>query len=256
MNLVVLAVAALLVAQLLSTVVEGELASVARPPRAPAPRLPQDPLPIVSGSRLATVLGVQDARRGEPAVVEPAVGIAVPIVLLGTLAPGFAALVDGVDQRVRTVAVGDVVHEVEIASIEHRFITVRFRGQLARVDLRGAPMGPAPSPAVVRSTPQVITRDEVRGAIDRLPQLATQVQVVPAFLNGAFAGFRITRLEADSLLARAGLVAGDVVQRVNGLDLSRAENLGALLAQAPNVRRVEVELTRNAQPVRLSLSLE
>lgn len=53
--------------------------------------------------------------------------------------------------------------------------------------------------------------------------LAQQARIVPAFQNGRAVGFKLFSIRPSSDFARAGLHNGDVVTRINGIELSSPE---------------------------------
>lgn len=56
-----------------------------------------------------------------------------------------------------------------------------------------------------------------------LHELAQDARIVPAFQNGRAIGFKLFSIRASSDFARAGLQNGDVVTRINGIELSSPE---------------------------------
>lgn len=177
-----------------------------------------------------------------------------PLVLLGTLSPSFAAVFDPVSKHAHTVAPGDVIGDDEIAVVNHRSILINREGRVIELSLNTPPAVVAAATAQVPAN-TTIARAELSHAMNSMPEIAQQIQIVPAFTNGEFRGFRVVRLTPGSLLARAGLMSGDVLRRVNGLELSKPENLGHLLASASSVTQVNLELDRNGAPMQWSVAL-
>ena len=50
--------------------------------------------------------------------------------------------------------------------------------------------------------------------------LAQEARIVPAFQNGRTIGFKVFSIRPESEFARAGLQNGDVITRINGIELS------------------------------------
>ena len=67
-----------------------------------------------------------------------------------------------------------------------------------------------------RRTRFVVDRREIAGAVDNMSGLLTQLRAVAEMRDGRPAGFRLFRIQDDSIFRRLGLANGDVVQRVNG----------------------------------------
>jgi general secretion pathway protein C len=251
-----LALAAWLVGSTLSSIAEEAIRREPTLARTSAHgRVSVRPAPL-DAERLTSLLGLPLAS-AQTAAAAPAARptTASPLILLGTLEPSFAAVFDAVDSRMHTVAVGDQLHDDEILAIAHRSITVRHDGQPLELRMQAPPSAPAPSPRAGAKAPTAVSRAELDGALENIPVLASQIQLHPDFTDHQFQGFRVARLQADSLLARAGLRQGDLIRRVNGLDVWRPESLGKLLASAHSVTQVDVELDRDGARLRWSVPL-
>jgi hypothetical protein len=234
----------------------GAEAALAGPPRlepASGPPSADDADVRLSSARLGALLALRGERTSAtddtPATPEPPR-------LAGTLAPTFAAVVDE-RGRMQTLGVGALLGELELVAIEHFAVTWRHHGRLLHADVRAS----SSDGSLPRPPPVTLSRRAVRESLARLPEIARGVQFVPDFsgpagaTGRAFRGYRLERLEPTSVLASAGLLRGDVLQRINGLDLSRAEHLGQLLSAAPTATRVEIDLERQGQAVHLSVEL-
>jgi general secretion pathway protein C len=104
-----------------------------------------------------------------------------------------------------------------------------------------APVPQAPG-APVR---KVIDRREVEQAMSDLPKLLTQARAVPYIVNGTVNGFRIDSIAPTSFYEKIGVRAGDVLQRVNGVDIRDPSAMLRLLQQLKNERVVKLDMVRN-----------
>jgi general secretion pathway protein C len=86
-------------------------------------------------------------------------------------------------------------------------------------------------------------------------QLLMQARVVPAFRHGAAQGFKLFSIRPGSLYERIGLQNGDVMQRINGLSLDSVEQGLYAFQKLRESPRIELEVERNGQPVRLTYSM-
>jgi len=101
-----------------------------------------------------------------------------------------------------------------------------------------------------------IDRREVDHAMENLNDLFTQVRAVPyADGNGATQGFRLFSIKPQSLIERLGLKNGDIVQRVNGVELSDPSTAFSLLQDLQGHSQVRIDVLRNRQPVTLSYEI-
>lgn len=82
--------------------------------------------------------------------------------------------------------------------------------------------------------------------VPSLHQLAQDARIVPAFQNGRSIGFKLFAIRPGSDFALAGLQNGDVVTRINGIELSSPER--ALEAyQRANDGLIVVDFLRRGQ---------
>lgn len=65
-----------------------------------------------------------------------------------------------------------------------------------------------------------IDREDFDKALANLSKIATQARAVPAYENGKPVGFRIFNIKSGSVFEKIGLKNGDIINRINGYDLS------------------------------------
>lgn len=98
----------------------------------------------------------------------------------------------------------------------------------------------------------VIDREEVDAALDNMNQLFTQVRAVPHFQGGKSTGFRLFAIRQGSLFDKIGLRNGDIIQRVNGNDISDPSKALGLFQQLRNERQITADIVRNKEEKTLS----
>jgi general secretion pathway protein C len=102
-----------------------------------------------------------------------------------------------------------------------------------------------------------IDRKEVNYAMGNLNELFTQARAVPySSPEGGAQGFRLFSIKPQSLIDRIGLKNGDVVQRVNGVEISDPSTAFGLLQELQGHSQVRVDVLRNHQPVTLSYDIQ
>lgn len=94
---------------------------------------------------------------------------------------------------------------------------------------------------------RVVDRREVEQAMSDLPKLMTQARAVPNMVNGTLNGFRIDYIAPTSFYEKIGIQSGDVLQRVNGVDIRDPSTMFNLLQQLKNERTVKLDMVRNNQ---------
>ncbi len=90
----------------------------------------------------------------------------------------------------------------------------------------------------------VVDRRELDGAVGNLTQLASQVRLVPNFADGKPDGFRIFNIRPNSLFSKLGMANGDVIRRVNGLEVSGAEQALQAFSQLRESSSITLDLSR------------
>ncbi|MCW8919206.1 MAG: type II secretion system protein GspC [Gammaproteobacteria bacterium] len=97
----------------------------------------------------------------------------------------------------------------------------------------------------------------LRQSVINDPQLAfSLVKMQPVMEGGAIKGYRVTPGKERKLFHDAGLRAGDVVTRVNGVALSDTSQLAALYSQFQSASRFDLVVQRGGRTTSLTIDLE
>jgi general secretion pathway protein C len=125
----------------------------------------------------------------------------------------------------------------------------------------------ATQPAVP-STPTSAVRSRVSGGgrltLDRrvvsqsvadVPKLLSQAQAAPYYNEGKLEGWRIDSIKPDSFYEKIGLQAGDVLQRVNGVEVRDPGMMLTLFQQVKDEHLVKLDLLRNNQRTTLTYDI-
>ncbi|MEC4889583.1 MAG: hypothetical protein RI101_05930 [Nitrospira sp.] len=120
-----------------------------------------------------------------------------------------------------------------------------------------APVAGAAPPPPASGAPlrKVIDRREVEQAMADLPKLLSQARAVPYLVNGAPSGYRMDYIAPASFYEKIGIQYGDVLQRVNGVDVRDPSTMLSLFQQLKNERTVKVDMVRNNQRVTVTYDL-
>jgi len=105
---------------------------------------------------------------------------------------------------------------------------------------------------MVSENEYVIAQAEVDRAFENMSELFTQVRAVPHFEEGVSTGFRLFAIRPGSLFDKIGLKNGDVLQRINGTDLSDPSRALSLMQELRGERELTVDILRGKQPMTLS----
>jgi general secretion pathway protein C len=97
---------------------------------------------------------------------------------------------------------------------------------------------------------------EVEKAFENFADVIKQARVIPHSVNGAPAGFRILRIQNQSIFQRLGLANNDIIQRVNGESLASADQALRLFTLFQNEREIVLDIQRSNEDLTLSYIIE
>ncbi len=92
-----------------------------------------------------------------------------------------------------------------------------------------------------------IPQEDLRDAFENMSHLLTQVRVVPNFRNGEPDGFKLLSIKRGSLIHQAGLRDGDIIKRVNGIEIDSPEKAFEVYEQVRNEPLITVEIVRGGR---------
>ncbi|WP_223645397.1 type II secretion system protein GspC [Corallococcus sp. EGB] len=225
----------------------------------PAPVLDEQRLAQLTGLSFVTGVNVPPA---PPDLRRSTLGIR----LLGTLVAqdphwSIASVHELPAGSARSLMVSDTILGARVFAIERERLLLLVEGRLEYVD--GSASG---TPALVNVQPgasglgrgiretgadtYAVPREDVTEALTHLPELSMQARVVPAFKDGRPVGFKLFSIREDSFYSRLGLRNGDVLQRINGLDLDSPDKALEAFTKLRDARRIELQIERAGAPVR------
>jgi general secretion pathway protein C len=204
-----------------------------------------------------------------PQVTYEAIPVDLKVTLMGTVVQdgienvSYAILEHQVNREQVLYRLGDSVENVaKIVKIDRNEVTLQVGSTHRTLRLyleeeqSGAGTVPGiqagqqgPGEGVVKVTPSqwVLDRQEITAALDNLPQLLTKARVIPNFSGGQPDGFRIFSIVPNSFFAKIGLQNGDVLQRINGIEIKDPENFMSVFQQLKGETSVTLDLVRNNQ---------
>lgn len=133
-----------------------------------------------------------------------------------------------------------------------------------------APGGAAPRVASAKSEDKVdgddgivkeapnqygVARSTVDDALNNLSSLATQARIVPAFEGGKPVGFKLFSIKPGSLYSKIGLQNGDVINRINGYEMSSPEKGLEVYQKLKDSSNVDLEIKRRGKPLKLGYTI-
>ncbi len=92
-----------------------------------------------------------------------------------------------------------------------------------------------------------IPPEDLGNAFENMNHLLTQVRMVPNFKNGEPDGFKLLSIKGGSLVHRSGLRDGDIIKRVNGIEIDSPEKAFEIYEQVKNEPVITVEIIRGGK---------
>jgi general secretion pathway protein C len=201
------------------------------------------PAPAVLESTQRLVGTVTGAGDFGFAVLEEKSSSAQNLYRVGDLLPGGAQLV-GIERYAVTIRVGTATQRLAV------------QDDLPSVAKAGEPVVAAGGVREVAANHWLIERAKIDAALENLPKLLTQARLIPNFSGGKADGFRLLSIKADSFFTEIGLQEGDVLRRINGIEVNDPQNLLKAFEQLKNEAAINVDVQRHSQPVTLAYEIQ
>jgi len=93
----------------------------------------------------------------------------------------------------------------------------------------------------------LVNREDVTAAVGDINRFMTQARLRPHFEMGKPAGFSVSEIVPGSLMEKLGLKNNDVIKKVNGLAVSRPEEVMQAYAQLQQDSNIELEIDRGGR---------
>lgn len=206
-------------------------------------------------------------------------------ILLGTISSDSAGArrailwSEGMREPVLAREHAEIEPGVRVAGIERDHVWIR-RGQtkekleLLPVGSRSRiPAAPAPPPVSVAaqrtaSPPNSSIRvnrigehsfsldeETVTQLTGNINQFMTQVRIIPYFEGNQSAGYRLAAMRPGSAFDQLGFRGGDIIQRVNNVDLTSPEKMYTIFQNLKDEKRVTVDILRQGQKSTLTYEI-
>ena len=93
----------------------------------------------------------------------------------------------------------------------------------------------------------LVNREDVNTAVGDINQFMTQARLRPHFEMGKPAGYSVSEVVPGSLMEKLGLRNADVIKKVNGMAVTRPEEVMQAYAQLQRDSNIEVEVERGGR---------
>ncbi|MFN3813497.1 MAG: PDZ domain-containing protein [Aquificaceae bacterium] len=178
------------------------------------------------------------------------------IELMATASGGLKMALLDVDGKPHVVKVGSIVGNYTVTQIERNYIVlsngqerkaIGFRFSLPAVSVQTKPS---------EALQAVLQKKELENITADPGIMFRQIRLVPYVQGGRTVGFMFEWVDPQSLFARAGIRAGDVLVSINNQDIKNGEDAFRILQALRNETSLKVSLLRDGEPVELSLRVE
>jgi hypothetical protein len=146
--------------------------------------------------------------------------------------------------------------------LEQRTLAATRRNYVRGGAVPASLAGPAPSPPTARvmivqleANEFTLSREALDKVLEGQADLQRQAQIVPEAENGRVIGVRLFGVRPDTLLGALGFENGDLLQTLNGLDISSPDKALEAYARFRTARDLRVDLTRGGAKMELRYHL-
>ena len=101
-----------------------------------------------------------------------------------------------------------------------------------------------------------ITRKGVEAALASLSSLGRSLRIVPDVKNGKVSGLRLFAIKPGSLLSRIGFEDDDLIQTVNGNDITTPDKALATYSKLRSTSLVRAAVLRAGKPIAIEIKIE
>lgn len=101
-----------------------------------------------------------------------------------------------------------------------------------------------------------VTRRGADAILANMRMVAHSLRVTPEIKDERPIGFRIVGMKPTSVLAKLGFRDGDVVQSLNGRDISTPDKAVEAYAKLRSTRHLQARLTRSGKPLVIDVKIE
>ncbi len=90
----------------------------------------------------------------------------------------------------------------------------------------------------------ILDKREVAAAMENIPRLLTQARIIPNFTGSQAEGFKVINIAQNSFYEKIGLKNGDVLHKINGIDINEPENFLKVFQQLKDENNITLDLIR------------
>ena len=208
-------------------------------------------------------------------------------ILLGTISSDLSTArrailwTEGMKQPLIAREHAEIEPGIRVAGIEREYIWITRGAAKEKLELlpvgsrTRAPTRPAPPPVAAATAPRAVPSSAEEGinvnrigenafSLDEatvtqlttnINQFMTQVRIIPYFEGNKSAGYRVAAIRPGSAFDQLGFRGGDIIQRVNDLELTSPEKLYTIFQNLKDEKHVTVDILRQGQKSSLTYEI-
>lgn len=146
---------------------------------------------------------------------------------------------------------------LEYAEVASEFGSSIFGPPTQEAVASAEPVTPKAEPAAVKKEGEgkfTVDRREIDDAVANLDRLYTEIRAVPNFAGGKVSGMKILSVKGDSIFAKLGMRRGDVLQKINGMELDVKKGF-EIFNQLKDSKSIQLDVVRQGQPTTLEYEI-
>jgi general secretion pathway protein C len=90
-----------------------------------------------------------------------------------------------------------------------------------------------------------LNRADLTGQLKDINKVISTLLASPSYVDKELVGYRIVRMQNESPVRQLGIQPGDIINRINGEELTNPQILFNMLQQAADISAISVDITRN-----------
>jgi hypothetical protein len=108
----------------------------------------------------------------------------------------------------------------------------------------------------VSDTEFIVSRTVVDAILSDQQEMMKSVRIVPEMQAGKTVGIKLFGVRPDSVPALLGFQSGDRLEKINGFDMTSPEKALEVYTNLSKATKIEVDLTRQSEPTKLTYTLK
>ncbi len=181
---------------------------------------------------------------------------------VGSFRESFALVQKGTTREERVFRLGETVFSAgPLVSVKKDVVEILIDGKRVKILTPTAAAAAAAQPAAPVSSPAqgglaaatgsgnyVVDQRALNAALDNIGQAMTDARLLPSMKDGKVEGFRASEVKPQGIFGTIGIRNGDVLLRMNDFPIDSPEKAIQSFASLKGQSRIKLDLIRDGQP--------